>query len=367
MRWSGWVVVGALWACGTSGTLATVTNPDGGSPAILPVSDAGTPADGGAQADAGPADAGPPADCIGLIPTKTGAAYTFDVPGASGMTCTAATSDGSGRLIAEAHDAGTSPAPDDQVTWNVFGANGAWLGNFRGGYDIVPQPTGFEGYANGWDTFWNRDGVQGNFAIVESGAVIEKAFGAGNIAIGADPSGVVVHRIDANGNEAERASAPVSGTPLSGADDASGAVLAVVGSGGVARGVWFDLTRATAGAAFDLGPATTAMARALIGGGVAVALDGHWSALLQPGDATLHPPPAWLEDGKDFAIVRGAKAYALIAPQSNAFDIVSAAGSTCGPATFPGVSSVAVGADGTVIGSSGAGGCTKVFWTGALK
>lgn len=366
MRWSGWVVWVALCACGTSGTLSTATMPDGGSPAIVPPSDGGAPGDGG-QADGGPADAGPPADCIGLVPAKPGAAYTFDVPGATGMTCTAATTDGNGRLVAEAHASSATPGPDDEVTWNVFGATGSWVGNFKGSEAVVAQPSGFEGYASGWDTYWDKDGVQGNFAIVETGALIEKAYGSGSIAIGADSSGIVVHRIDASGNEVGRANAAVSGKPLSGADDASGAVLAVVGSGGVARGVWFDLARMTAGAAFDIGPATTATARALIGGGIAVALDGHWSALLQPGDATVHAPPAWLTDGKDFAIVRGARAYALFAPQSNAFDIVSAAGSACGPATFPGVASVLVGADGTVIGSSGAGGCTKVFWSGALK
>ena len=79
----------------------------------------------------------------------------------------------------------------------------------------------------------------------------------------------------------------------------------------------------------------------------------------------MHPAPAWLKDGAEVAIVRGAKAYGLIG--KNVVDIASPAGSACGPVTFGGASSVSVGVDGTVIGSSGANGCTKIFWLGALK
>jgi hypothetical protein len=38
-----------------------------------------------------------------------------------------------------------------------------------------------------------------------------------------------------------------------------------------------------------------------------------------------------------------------------------------GKVTFPGVGGVTTGADGTAIGASGDGGCTKKWWTGLLR
>ena len=351
MRWAAGTIVFAL-ACGTAGTISN-TSSDGGTGAIVP-GDAG-------PADAGPVDAGPPPDCAGLIPSKIGAAYTFDVHDTS---CAAATSDGTGMIVARG-----SKNTDGTFTWYVFsGSNGAAAGNFKAGDALYPQPTGYEGYSSSWDTYWDTYGNPRNSAIVEPGAIVDRAYGSGTIAVGASGSSTVIHKVDATGNEsATRCTAAVAATPLDGAEDASGAVLAVVGVNGVARGIWCDMTHGTAGAPFDIGPATAASARALIGGGIAVSLDGHWSTLLNPGDATLHAAPAWLRDGADFAAVRGSKAYALIQSGHNAIDIVSPQGSACGPITFGGVNSVSIGADGTVIGASGSTGCTKVFWQGALK
>ncbi|MCA1829302.1 MAG: hypothetical protein LC689_20450 [Myxococcales bacterium] len=327
------------------------TGADAGSSQTLPVADAG-------PQDAGPIDAGPPPDCVGLVPSKVGPAYTFDVPYTAGQTCTAATSDGNGVMAAEAHDA-------NGVTWNLFGTNGARQASFRAGPIVFGQPTGFEGYSAGVDQYWTEGGAPNYFAAVEKNALIQRAYGSGTIAIGATSSNVVVHKVDATGNEITQVPIALVGTPLAGAEDASGAVLAVVGVGGTAKGVWFDLTHGSAGTPFDLGAASSAAARGLIGGGVAVALDGHWKAVVNPNSATLVPAPAWLRDGAELVIVRGAKAYGLV--EKNGVDVVSPQGSACGPVTFGGVTSVSVGFDGTVIGSTGAGGCTKVFWLGALK
>src|SRR5882762_7100512 len=99
MRWAAGTLLLAL-ACGSASTVPNNGSGDAGSPSTLPPADGG-PADAG-PGDAGPADAGPPPDCVGLVPSKLGAAYTFDVPYIAGQTCSAATSDGNGVIAAEA-------------------------------------------------------------------------------------------------------------------------------------------------------------------------------------------------------------------------------------------------------------------------
>jgi len=371
MRWAGWVAAIGLCACGGATHLPAVGGPgDSGSGSTAGdagPSDAG-PADAG---DAGPADAGPSADCIGIVPSSTGTAFTFDVPYSSGLVCSAATSDGQGILAAEAHDAGTPPVAS-AFNWSVFGTNGAFRGSFPNGSSaLVPQPVGFEGYSAGDVYLWGEYGGGGPFTPVEQGAVVSPAFGSGSISIGAAASGVSVHRIDANANDTGSGSAQVTFpfTPWAGAEDQSGAILAVLQSGGSAKGIWFDLARGTSSAAFDLGAASRgALARSLAGGGIAVRLDGHWAATVNPFETTPAPAPAWLSrDGTDFTLARGGKAYAVVQSGSNAVELVAIAGSSCGQLAFTGMSSVAVGADGTVVGATGANGCTKIFWRGALK
>jgi hypothetical protein len=338
MRWAATIL---LVACG--GASAVSTSPDGGSSQTLPAADAGPQ---------GPPDAGPPADCAGLVPVKMGAAYTFDVPTTTGQTCTASTSDGQGFMAAEAHDS-------NGTTWNIFATNGARWGNFNAGPIVFGQPTGFEGYSNSVDQYWTEGAEPKNFTPVDKNAVIAAGYTSGTIAIGT----TAVHKVDATGNEVAQVATSLGGTPLAGAEDASGAVLAVVGVSGTAKGIWFDMTHATAGSPFTIGTGTSATARPLIGGGIAVSLDGKWTALVTP--AGTQPAPSWLKDGLDFTIIRGSKAYGIV--EQNAVHVVSPHGSACGQVQFLGVTSVTVGVDGTVIGSSGATGCTKVFWLGALK
>jgi hypothetical protein len=221
---------------------------------------------------------------------------------------------------------------------------------------------GFEGYSASWVYLWDQYGKPTPVLIVEQGAVIGPAFdGSGTVAAGATASGISVHRVDGVDNKA--ASAQMAGTPWAAAEDRSGAILAVVQSGGAAKGVWFDLAKGTAGAAFDLGAAAhEAVARPLSSGGIAVRLDGHWVATVQPGATQTSAAPAWLRDGSDFALARGGKAYAVTQNGSSAIEFVSTQGSVCGSMTFTGAGNLSVGADGTVIGGTGTGGCTKVFW-----
>jgi hypothetical protein len=358
MRYAGWgAVVFALCACGGAGAPVVVTTGDGGGGSTLP--DAG---------DAGPGDAGPGADCNGIVPSSPGSALAFDVPESIGKSCVFATSDGQGIVAAESHDAGTTPAPNDQVRWFTLGQNGSYQGNsFPAPFAFLPQPSGFEGYSASWVYLWDQYGKPTPVLIVEQGAVIGPAFnGSGTVAAGATASGISVHRVDGVDNKA--ASAQVAGTPWAAAEDRSGAILAVVQSGGAAKGVWFDLAKGTAGAAFDLGAAAhEAVARPLSSGGIAVRLDGHWVATVQPGATQTSAAPAWLRDGSDFALARGGKAYAVTQNRSSAIEFVSTQGNVCGSMTFTGAGNLSVGADGTVIGGTGTGGCTKVFWRGALK
>lgn len=361
MRWAAGVLI-AVCACG--GKPGSGGGPPGGGTNSNGSPDAGPPDAGPAD---GGADGGPSADCIGIVPSSIGTSLTFDVPIAPGKACAAASGDGDGMMVAESHDGGVSPGPSDPVTWNVFNTRGAWQGNFAGGAAIFPQTSGYQGSASGYATTWNPYGAPMAFVAVEPGAVLAPGLSGGTIAIGAASGSVVLHRIDAAGNETATLKTAAAGAPWAGAQDQGGAILAVVQSGGIARGIWFDLAHGTAGAPFDLGPASRdALARPLSGGGIAVRLDGHWTATVNPVEPALHPAPAWLADGTDFSIARGGMAYAVL-QGGNVVQLVSIQGASCGSVSFSGVSSVSLGADGTVIGASGATGCTKIFWRNALR
>ncbi|HET9751473.1 MAG TPA: hypothetical protein VFP52_00875, partial [Myxococcales bacterium] len=239
--------------------------------------------------------------------------------------------------------------------------------------ELLPQTSGFVGLSGsatlavaGWDAFGN------NWPVFAAGGpagmvALSPAQGDGAIVFSADSAGLKVRRLDPTLAEASSLTVPGTFTPRGGAQDASGAVLALVAAGSAVSGVWVDLAKGVAGAPFSLGSAARVLARPLLGGGVAVRLDGHWSALLQPGDSTPHPPPAWLRDGADIAPVRAGKAHALVPAAGGSVDLLSPQGNLCGTVPFPGVASVSVGQDGSVVGSSGPGGCSKVFWRNALR
>lgn len=369
MRRTGFWAAMVLCACGgvtPPGALGP-GNGSGGHP------DAGGGPDAGV--DAGPVDAGPAADCAGVVPASVGTALTFDVPDSAGKICTAATSDGRGMILAESHDAGTSPAPADEVGWNIFDLRGTWQGNFKGGASIFPQPSGFEGYSAGLDALWDAYGSPKTFVAVDARPILAAGYTSGTVAFGySGTSGLAVHRVDANGSESATGTTQISGSFViqAGAEEKSSAAVVIFQAGAGERFIWFDPALSVSVAMSDLGAAAhEALARPLLGGGVAVRLDGHWAATLQPGDASAHPPPAFLTDGTDFAPARGGLAYAVWKPGSSAVGLVSTAGNACGTVSFPGVNSLSLGADGTVIGATSVGatftGCTKIFWHAALK
>jgi len=198
--------------------------------------------------------------------------------------------------------------------------------------------------------------------------VLGPTLGAGVISLSASPTALTVRKHDAEAGEL--ASRTVNGafTPRAVAEDASGAILAVTasGSGNALSGLWVDVVKNTSGQPFSIGTGSAVALRPLLGGGVAVQVDGAWAGAIQPGDAALRAPPAWLGTATDIVPIRAGKAYALIGP-SGSIGIVSAQGSSCGGVTFPGVNSVSIGLDGSAVGSTGASGCTKYLWRNLLR
>jgi hypothetical protein len=348
MRW-GWAAAAILCACG--GTSAVV-GPDAGLP------------------DAGSADSGTADDCTGIVPAVPASALAFDVGAASGETCSLSVTDGTGVILAESHS-GASPTALAQVSWHEFDARGIKGGFFNGGFALAPQTSGFVGTESSDAGVnveaWSNQGVIANFAPYSgSTAPVGLAPGspAGVVLAQSSSGSLLVTSFDAAGNEVKTfsGSAPAGATVLAAAQDQAGPVLAVLSNG---QGIWTDLSAGTSGTPFALGSGSAAVARALIGGGVAVRMDAHWTAIVNPSNSILLPPRAWMVDGSDFAIVRTGKAYA-VTTGSNVISL-AVGQTTCGTITLPGVTSVSAGIEGTVIGSSGTNGCSKVFWSGLLR
>ena len=214
---------------------------------------------------------------------------------------------------------------------------------------------------------WDDYGVMWNpYASPSTDVVLGLAYGPGVISVSATSAQSTVRKHDAQALEVVSATVPGAYVPRGAAEDASGAVLVLTGAGTEVSGLWVDLTRGTSGQPFAIGTATSVFARPLLGGGVAVRLDSSWAGMMTPGDSTLHPAPAWLGGSSDFVPVRAGKAYALL-KAGNAVDLVSVQGNACGTVTFPGVTSVAIGLDGSVVGSTGQQGCTKFVWRDVLR
>jgi hypothetical protein len=358
MRW-GWVATAAICACGgSSGGAGTAVN------------------DAGSITDAGAVDAGPDGgtigadDCTGIVPAVPSSASAFDVGATAGQSCTAATTDRTGVIAAESHS-GTASGDAAQVEWHEFDARGAPAGSFGGGMSLAPQAAGFLGLQQ--DTagsltldWWNGSGALSNLSPVGDGSAgIALAPGFPDGAIVARKAGgdVLVQSFGAQANPINSVPVATSATVLAAAQDQSGPVLIVLSTG---QGVWVDLSAGTSAAPFSLGSGSSAIARGLIGGGVAVRLGGHWAAVVSPANSILLPAPAWLTDGSDFVIARAGRAYAVTTPASNV--IALAVGqTTCGAITLKNASSVSVGTEGTVIGSMGTAGCSKIFWSKLLQ
>lgn len=373
------------------GTVATNPADDAGTVATDPAPDAGTvatnPPDGGAG-DAGTTSAG----CDGIVPAALGNGVRVVVPSSEGDLCAEATADESGNVAAAVHRASGIPGSLD---WHLFTASGQHQGvasDLLG--DVFPQGTGFEAIKfidSGVVSLPNfvriaPDGTLSKQQLVGSDDTGQRSFRAW-------PDGLLVatgHCIASSGAIAIRrfaddGSLVATGTTDNPARDRCDVPDAANGPGGVTFVVfhsdigqpddtllarWLDESGARTTDFFTLGPAAgNLLLRVLVDGNVAVQGSGHWIGLVAPGETVLKAAPAWLTDAHDLSIVRGERAYAVI-PQAAPLDrleLVSTQGQLCGSLTFPEVGALRTGADGTVIGSSGRGGCTKTFWPGLLK
>ncbi len=346
MRWAAWwVAVACSIACGGS-------QPGGGS------------GGGGGDPDAGPADGGGTdggvgADCTGLLPPAPGSAVTFDVA-SSGAACGATNIDGAGITICRV-----------QSTWLEYLPNGTRSGTFGAPADLFAQESGFIGVFGSSAPFtvalWSQGGKEQLSDVTGDAIAVGPASGAGVIALAANSGTLSVRKLDANGNQITSTDVTSSAMPIGAAEDATGAVLALTTTGTTVSGFWVDLTRKTAGQPFAIGTASAVVARPLLRSGVALQLDGHWAGALHPGETTLQPAPAWIGSAADLVSVRGGNALALVPPTGNRVEIISPQGNSCGFVTFPGVSTVSVGVDGSVVGSTGTGGCTKLVWRNVLR
>jgi hypothetical protein len=360
MRRFGWVAVSlAMVACGGAPSPGTGQN------------DAGTTTDAGSS-DAGASDAGLPTadDCTGIVPTVP-SALTFEIPAAAGDTCGAAVANDAGTIAAESH---TGAVTNDatQLNWHEFDALGGPTGTFKAG-TLVPQASGFLALQGNTPASlnlesWDASGRVNNLAPIgdgSAGVAIAAGFPDGAVVLHNAGGTLVAQSFDTNGNPVNVVPVTTSAAVLAAAQDQSGPVLAVLSGG---QGIWVDLVAGTSGAPFPLGNGSAAIARALNGGGVAVRLDGHWTAVVHPPSPTLAAPPPWLTVGSDFVVARGGKAYAVTTPASSSISL-AVGQTTCGAITLQGVFSVSVGSEGTVIGSSNtsASGCSKIFWSKLLQ
>jgi len=344
MRWAGWLL--AFWvACGGPGS----GGGGGGSDVVT---------DGGAGTDGGVA-----AECVGLVPAPPGTAIAFDVPSNANdpITCGLSTVDGSGFIAAFA------PSQTRPQQWMAFGPNGMRWGTFDAPAELFAQPTGFMGLSGAIEfvTLWDSGGSGKQSSTAAT--AIGPAFGSGAIALSADSTSLTVTKVDDTASGIASTIVAGSFMPRGAAEDSSGAVLALTGNGSAVSGIWVDMARQSAGQPFAIGTATTVKARPLLGGGLAIQLDGRWAGVVRPGESALRPAPVWLGESRDFIPARGGNAYAVMPNTGNSLGIVSAQGNSCGSATFPGVSSVSVGIDGTVVGSTGTAGCTKYVWRNVLR
>src|SRR2546428_5962949 len=213
-------------------------------------------------------DGGPTADCTGLLPPPPGTAMAFDVQPGNGEVCSATAIDGEGAVAADAESSGPT-------TWFVFGTNGTRTGTFRSPV-LFAQPKGFIGLAlSGNDTLvalWDDYGVMWYPSPPSTNVMLGPAYGPGVISVSATSAQSTVRKHDAQALEIVSAMVPGAYVPRGAAEDASGAVLVLTGSGTEVSALWVDLTKGTGGRPFPIGSATAVIARPLLGGGVAVRL-----------------------------------------------------------------------------------------------
>jgi len=312
------------------------------------------------------------------MPDALGTPVTATLPG---KICENATSDLAGDVAADANG-----------HWFVFSSAGSPLGNYVAS-GAIPQSKGFQGLEPR-----GTGSIQALVLRAPDGTVaaetgvggdvpqVVRSSGGGSVVISPvcnvnPPGGIEIDRFDGNGKVTSHGSIPggCNNGLLTGVGDASGSTFVLlsggknVGLSSEVAGRWVDAAGNPKTDFFAVAAAAPkrAIVRALVGGGVAIQLDGDWIGTVDSGATTVQEPPEWLADNPDhdFTIVRNRRAYAVLprgAVDPHAMTLYSAQGTRCGTVTFPAIGLTA-GADGTAIGVSDSGGCTKSWWPGLLR
>lgn len=386
---------GPVWTTGDGGTTGADAGTGGGQ-----APDAGNAADGGSGGGGagggsggggGSSDAGTSSQagtaCDGVVPASNPPRQSTTVSHSFGQVCWFFSSDEQGNVAAETHSG------DDfsEVQWNFFAPGGGpRTGTATAGVDFFGEPNGFEAthresssifflHLSGTGAELSRTLLGGPGCNGETFPSLQK----GALVLGGCNGGALDATIfDADGRLLVNGAVADHLVNAVGAVDANGRVIVVVwpgsaiGLGGPAVARWFDSSLHATTDWFQLpGNGQRPLVRPLIGGGVAVqSADGSWVATVGSGQAGFGGPPAWLASHPlhDFMIVRGGRAYALIAKfgasdPRNVLQLYDPAGNSCGSGTFPGADALSVGHDGTVIDASGADGCNIAWWSGVLR
>ncbi|MFL5292990.1 MAG: hypothetical protein ACJ79U_15830 [Myxococcales bacterium] len=348
----------------------------GGAPDAPDAPDAGTPA---------PPDPGnPPAQsaCDGIVPSSNPDAISATVPHHGGDACWYLTTDEQGDIAAEAHSANGPPR------WELWSPSGSVLGSRTARFDFFGQRSGFEGtYVESGSTFFARyanDGTELTRTLLGGPGCTGEAFlsaaGGAFVLGGCEKGPLTATFFDDSGRPAASKEIAPKRMSASGVVDVKGAALVIVwpgnavGASGSAAGRWFDASLSPVTDWFSLpGNGEPPLLRPLTGGGAALQVGGTWVATIASGKSGWTAAPPWLasRSGTDLAIVRQGRAYALIAkPGSssprNRLELFTPEGEHCGAGTFPG-DGLSLGPDGTVIGSSGEGGCEIRWWPAVLR
>jgi hypothetical protein len=207
------------------------------------------------------------------------------------------------------------------------------------------------------------------------------AVGGGNLVLGGCGGGALTaSRFDRDGNLVASHAVADKLLDAAGLIDAQGRALVVAWPGNAIGfksrfvGRWLDASMGATTDWFELpGSGDSAFLRPLIGGGAAMQVSSSWVAVIGSGEGGWRGPPAWLQSHPlhDVIVIRQGRGYALV-PKFGASDardeleLFSASGDRCGAGKFE-AEGLAVGVDGTVIGSSGDDGCTMTWWPGILR
>src|SRR5207245_10909931 len=152
---------------------------------------------------------------------------------------------------------------------------------------LFAQPKGFIGLSADKNalmvTFWTLYAEQSLPGV--AAAAMGPTFGSGVISLSATSTELTVRKHDPQAAEVVSATVPGAYVPRGAAEDASGAVLVLTGSGTEVSALWVDLTKGARGQPFAIGTATSVFARPLLGGGAGVRLDASWAGMMTPRDS----------------------------------------------------------------------------------